>query len=189
MPSLLPYYLALVIWKFGGAFALADSLFDFDDLATPLSPSSIPDDSLWNADILSSCSSDGNEQPSKLRARDLICPPDPLAPSTTQLQAPEIPDLAGIENAIKKTPLKQSPDRKAIKIIYLNSMTMATNDPNYYCARFAQETYSVPVCGSGNEWDRVLNTLSYYSKIENSRLREFICLNRAFKCRSEKGWA
>ena len=147
MPSLLHYYLALVIWKFGGGFAFEDSFLDFDDHATPLLTSSIPDDSLWDADILSSCPPKGIEQPSKLRARDLICPPEPLAPSTTQLQAPEIPDLTEIGNAVQKEPLKKAPDRKLVKIIYLNSMTMATNDPNYYCARYAEKSYSVPVCG------------------------------------------
>ena len=179
MPSLL-YYLALVIWKFAGAFAFADSFFNFDDLATPLSTSNIPQDSIWNVDILSSITSKDNEKPSKLRARGLICPSDTVAPFTTQPEDPEIPGLVEIENALKKAPLKQGPDRKTVKIIYVNGITMATNDPNYYCARFAEESYSVPVCGSGNEWDRLLKTPPYYSKIENSRLRKSICLGRIF---------
>lgn len=181
MPLLLPYCLALVIWKFGGGFAFEDSFLDFDDLATPLSTLSIPDGSLWDADVLSSCPPEGIEQPSKLRARDLICPLDPLAPPTTPLQAPEIPGLTEIENALQKKPLKKSPDRKLVKIMYINSMTMATNDPNYYCARYAEESYRVPVCGSGNEWDRVPRTPPYYSKVEESKLRESICLNMLLK--------
>lgn len=180
MPSLLPYYLALVIWKFAGSFAFADSFFDLDDLATPLSTSSVPEDSIWNVDVLSSCPSDGDEQPSKLQARSLICPSNNVAPSTTQLEYPKIPGLVEIENALKKAPLKQGPDRKIIKIIYVNGITMATNDPNYYCARFAEESYSVPVCGSGNEWDRLLKTPPYYSKIENSKLRKSIRLKMIF---------
>lgn len=168
MASLLPFYLALVIWNFGSTFAFADSFLDSDD-------------SLWNADVVSSCSPGSIEQPSKLRARDLICLPEPLAPSTTQLKAPDIPDLTEIENALTKTPLKQAPDRNSIKIIYLNGITMATNDPNYYCARYAEESRSIPVCGSGNGRDRTPKTPPYYSKIENSRLRESICLNMLFK--------
>lgn len=186
MPSLLPCCFALVIWKVGWAFAFADSFLDFDDLAMPLSTSSIPKDSIWNVDDLSSCSSDDNGQPSKLRIRGSICPSDPLAPSTTQLEAPEIPGLAEFENMLKKAPLKRAPDRENIKIVYLNGRTMATNDPNYYCARYVEESYSVPVCGSGNEWDRRLKTPPYYSQIENSKLGEFICPEMISRCRSQE---
>lgn len=176
MPCLLHYFFALAIWKFGGGFAFLDS----DDLTTLSSTSSISDDSLWNDDLFSSCPPDGIEQPSRVRARNPQCPPDP------QIQVPEIPGLSQIQNALSNTPLKDAPDRKSIKIIYLNSMAMSTNDPNYYCARYAQEIHSIPVCGSGNEWDRVVTTSPYYSKIENSKLCESMHLDILFRCGHQK---
>lgn len=89
---------------FGSAFAFSNLFLNSDDPTAPFSTPNLSDESLWYAEILSSCSDDGIGQPSKLRARNLVCPPDPLALPTTQLQAPEIPGLPEIENGLTKTP-------------------------------------------------------------------------------------
>ena len=137
MTSLLHCYLVLVIWKFGGAFTFSGVL------TTTLSTSSVSYDSLWNADFISSCSPGGIDVPGKSRVRNLICLPDLSAAPTTELHFPEIPSLAEIQNVLSNTTQKHAPDRKSIRIIYLNGTSMATSDPNFYCASYAEESYNI----------------------------------------------
>lgn len=194
MAYILRFHLALTCCRFSCGFALSALFSDSNDITPP--PSVILDGSLWNSadgsffgdaeeilgdisgenlwdsDIwLSSCAShNGIGQPGKLRARDEICPSPVQSPSTPQLQVPELPTFLDVENAVTKKPQKIGPDRTVIKVIPVNGVNMRTDDPTYYCAKFAESSYTIPVCGSGNLMDRVNKMPPFYAKIENSRL-------------------
>lgn len=142
-----------------------ESLFNVPDESL----GDVSNESLSDPDILLSfCSNDGTGQPSKLRARDVVCPSNLLAPPTLQLEAPELPTITDIENAVTKKPQKDGPDRTVIKIISVNGLDMRTDDPKYYCAKFAEPSYTIPVCGSGSLMDRIDKMPPYYARIENS---------------------
>lgn len=189
MAPLLRFYLALTCCS---AFALSDLFSDSDDItALPTAqldeslwytvdesyldgPGEIPEEVageiFWDPDIiLSSCAIDGIEQSSKRRARDNTCPLLLHSSPTPQLQAPQLPNLIDIENAVRKKPQKNGPDRTVIRVIPVNGVDMRTDDPKYYCARFAESSYTIPVCGSGNLMDRINKMPPFYAKIENSR--------------------
>lgn len=195
MASLLRLYLALTSCRFSCGFALSALFSDSNDITAP--PTALLDGSLWDSadeslfggskEILgdvsgeslwgpdiwwSSCATNGIEQPSKLRGRDDICPSPLQNPPTPQIQVPELPTFFDIENAVAKKPQKIGPDRTVIKVIPVNGLDMRTDDPRYYCARFAESSYTIPVCGSGSLTDRINKLPPYYAKIENSRLSQ-----------------
>lgn len=197
MAPLLRLYLALTCCRFSCGFALSAPFSDSDDIITP--PTALLDGSLWgsatetllngpgeilgniseeslrNPDIwLFSCAIDGAGQPSRIRARDNICPPPLQSPPTAQLQVPELPTVVDIENAVTKKPQKNGPDRRVIKVMPVNGLDMRTDDPEYYCARFAEQSYTIPVCGSGSLMDRINKMPPFYAKIENSQLSQSI---------------
>ena len=176
MAYFLRFHLALTCCRFSCGFALSALFSDSNDIHPP--PPVLLDgslwnsaeesffgdseeilgdasgDSLWNSDVWpSSCASThGIGQPSKLRTRDDICPSPLQRPFTPQLQLPTFFD---VENAMTKKPQKDGPDRTVIKVIPVNGIDMRTDDPKYYCAKFAEPSYTNPVCGSGNLMDRV----------------------------------
>lgn len=198
MATLLRIYLALTCCRFSCGFALSDLFSDSNDIT--VSPSILLDgslwdstdesffgdsgeilgdasgDSLWDSDVfwLSSCASDGIGLPSRLRARDDICPSSLQSPSNSQLQLPELPTLFDLENAVTKTPQKNGPDRTVIKVIPVNGVNMRTDDPKYYCGNFAGLSYTIPVCGSGSLMDRINKMPPFYAKVENSRLSQSV---------------
>ena len=197
MAPLLRFYLALICCRFSCGFALSALFSDSDDITAPPAAQldeslwypadetyldgpgeileDVPGESFWDPDIwLSSCAIDGIEPLSKRRARDNICPAPLQSSPTPQLQVPELPNLIDIENAVGKQPQKNRPDRSVIKVIPVNGVDMRTDDPKYYCARYAESSYTIPVCGSGNLMDRINKMPPFYAKIENSRLSQSI---------------
>lgn len=131
----------------------------------------VSDESLWNADILSSCSNGDTGQPSKLRARDTVCPPGSPTPPSTQIEVPEMLNLLDVENAVRKVPKRT---RKFNYKIGVDSISIMTDNSMIYCAEYAESSYTLPVCGSGFLRDRVPQIPPYYSRIENSRIRECV---------------
>lgn len=198
MAALLLVYLALTCCKFGSGFVLSALFSDSHDISA--APAALLDGSLWDTaadesffdvsgatlgdisdeslgdpDIfLSSCFGDGIGQPSKVRARDDVCLPQDQLPYTAQFQVPKLPTLPDIENAVTKKPQKNGPDRTVIKIMPVNGLDMRTDDPKYYCAKFAEQSYTIPVCGSGKLMDRINKMPPYYARIENSQLSQSI---------------
>ena len=172
------------------ASAVSDLFADDVDTASPSSTLSLfsedlsdeglwnlSDESLWNADILTSCSNGDMEQPSKLRARDAVCPPGSLTPPSTEIEVPEMLNLLDVENAVRKVPKRT---RKFNYKIGEDSVTSMTDESVIYCAQYAERSYILPVCGSGFLKDRVPKTPPYYSRIENSRIRE--CVYQSMVC-------
>ena len=193
--AFLLFYLALTCCRFESGFAVSALFSASDDLATGSALlldgglwdtanenlfdvssealGDISDEALWDPeDLFSFCIDHGIGQPSKVRARDEICPLEFQAPSTPQLQIPKLPILTDVENAVTKKPQKNGPDRTVIKVIPVNGRDMRTDDPKYYCVKFAEQSYTIPVCGSGYLTDRIDKMPPYYARIENSQLSQ-----------------
>lgn len=177
MIILILYFLTWISWICRGAFALSDLLSD--DIGTASRSSALnlfdenpSDESLWDTDIISSCTNGDMGQPSKLRARDTVCPSGSLTPPSTQIEVPEMLNFLDIENAVKKAGYK--PTTVFNYMIKADGVSKMTDNSIAYCAWYAEKGYSLPVCGSGFLLDRVPKTPPYYSKVENSRLRKCI---------------
>jgi hypothetical protein len=112
-----------------------ESLFALGvDFANP----NLPDNNEWNGDWLSSCREDTTWQPSKLRARNAVCPADPSSPVTI----PEFPDIEPLGIADEPTRPK-----RPYATIEVDGVRITANEPEYYCHRHsAIRGMLIPVC-------------------------------------------
>ena len=135
---------------------------DFDASIFPMSESPTDIDETLNIDdqlVLSSCA-DGNQKPSKLRARENngICSPNPNPPLT-------VPEFPNVMNSIFRTTIKYKNRGDVVGQIALKT-------PQEICALAVNLPESViPVCGSP-EFGRVsgIGYLGFYNAVYDSTL-------------------
>lgn len=163
-PSMATHLLYLVLnwWMLESAFALGDS-FSADVDSNIFT--NLLDENLLHANEWATCSNENSGQASKLRARDALCPPDPLAPTPF---VPKWPALTDIEDAVDQDKEPDRPDNNFLYVTDALGFTTTSDEPIYYCAKYAK-AQQLPVCGSGRLSDRSYSSSSFYNKIENCK--------------------
>lgn len=130
------------------------------------------DENLFSDNLLSACSSDNNNngQPSKVRARDTLCPANLDLP-------PRLPKLPDISEDLKEA---DGPNRQFVWLILdANGVTVGADEPKYYCLPHTPP-YSIPVCGSGILSDRWFARSPLYTQIDKCSLSESSVCQRAY---------
>lgn len=155
-----------------------DPVFAEDDLESEdlfVDPSEI----LWNDHMSSSCiDDDDNEQFSRLRARNPVCPIVPLNLHW--------PDLTDVESAVKAE--RTRPDSPYYVTVHVNGRSITAEEPEFHCqfddnygdfGSFGPSPYGIPVCAISSDRKVSENIdLSWYKsyeyKVEPSTLRKSI---------------
>lgn len=126
-----------------------------------------PSETLWNDYMSSSCiDDDDQEQSSKLRARNPVCPIVPLNPHW--------PDLTDVENAVQAE--RTRPDPPYYVTVRVNGRSITAEEPEFHChfddnygdlGDFGLYPYGIPVCALSSD-RRVIDKsdLSWHIPIE-----------------------
>lgn len=162
------FYLAFMFFMFESALADSNIFLDDGDIIASLVTdyekpvlgeelfssadesafTSLPDELLWDAELLSSCYLDGNGQLT-LRARNAVCP----SVSPTPFIIPTLPSLIDIENTLEGKPSAPEKTRPTSPFLVLETQNLGANEPEYYCNLYVTPYYpptpfNIPICGS-----------------------------------------
>jgi hypothetical protein len=163
---------------FGNSGLSDDDLFVVEDGFTDLD---LPDDSVWNNDMVSSCSDDNNWELSKIRARQASCP---AIPSTAPV-IPEMPGWSDIEKAISVPDMEIlttagepiRPDKPYLVIgVGEHGVSVAADEPEYYCHVYVSRfrPFLIPVCSDMTHPEPLI----IYNEIHPATLRRFFLFSR-----------